>query len=232
LQVWCVIGTYPAERQREQPLVVDVSLGLPTRRAARTKLRDTVDYVAVAGQISFLLRAGRFRLLEAAAEALAAALLAPPAPGEERAHVSRVRVRLTKPEALAAPTLARVSVARDSEWLVLGREDKEFGRVDVLYETSETGVYRLNIEPGKEIPLHVHERMQEHELVLTSGLLCQNEPVPPGTAFHWPLGAPHVYKNPTAVVQSVLCVDRPPFIPEDERVVSGAPAPVRGEAVW
>ena len=35
-------------------------------------------------------------------------------------------------------------------------------------------------------------------------------------AFHWPRGFPHRYDNPTALEQSVLCVDRPGFIPTDE----------------
>ena len=58
--------------------------------------------------------------------------------------------------------------------------------------------------------------MRESELVVSEGLLCQGRPVGPGTIHHWPLGAAHRYDNPTSTEQSLLCVDRPGFLPEDE----------------
>ena len=45
------------------------------------------------------------------------------------------------------------------------------GTVDVIHETREAGIYRLNVAPGRSIPLHVHRRMQESEMVITAGLL-------------------------------------------------------------
>ena len=67
--------------------------------------------------------------------------------------------------------------------------------------------------------------MEEHELVVGSGLLLQGKPVRPGLAFSWPRDLAHRYDNPTDVEQTILCVDRPAFIPTDEIEV---PAPSTG----
>ena len=101
-----------------------------------------------------------------------------------------------------------------------------------IHETKDAGVYRLNIAPGKGIPLHVHRIMRESEMVLGTGLLCQNEPVPMGTVHRWPRGAAHRYDNPTTQWQSILCVDVPRFIPDDEIEVEGEPDDVPPEAPW
>ena len=74
--------------------------------------------------------------------------------------------------------------------------------------------------------MHVHRAMRESEMVLSEGLLCQGRRVSPGTVFHWPLGAAHRYDNPTDRPQTILCVDAPPFIREDEIEVTGEPAEV------
>ncbi|MEZ4252033.1 MAG: hypothetical protein R3B99_27785 [Polyangiales bacterium] len=74
--------------------------------------------------------------------------------------------------------------------------------------------------------------MRESEMVLSKGLLCQNEPVPPGTVHRWPRGAAHRYDNPTDRWQSILCVDLPRFMPEDEIEVEGEPADVPPEPPW
>jgi dihydroneopterin aldolase len=72
--------------------------------------------------------------------------------------------------------------------------------------------------------------MQESEMVLTKGLWCQGKPVAPGTVHRWPKGAAHCYQNPTRRQQSILCVDAPAFLPEDEIAVEGEPATVQAEA--
>jgi dihydroneopterin aldolase len=227
LRVDCVVGVYPHERNRVQPLEVDVRLVLDTRRAGSSeRLSQTVDYAATANQIAFLLRSCRFYMLEAAAWALARLLLAPPAPGEERARIQEVRLRLTKPDALAGHGIPSLSIQRTAGEVSLERETKPFGTVDIVDETRHVGIYRLNVAPGRSIPLHVHRRMQESELILGDGLLCQGKPVSAGTVFRWPKDAPHRYDNPSDQWQSILCVDSPPFSQDDEIEVDGEPADV------
>jgi dihydroneopterin aldolase len=225
LVVDCVVGVYPHERDTPQPLRVDVYMELDTREAGKhQRLRESVDYAAVAGQLTFLLTSCRFRLIETAADALARFLLLPPAANERRAQIDAVRLRLTKSYALAGRAIPSVEIRREAREFELTVEKSKFGVVDIVFERPELGIYRLNVEPKASIPLHVHRQMHESELVLTDGLLCQGKPVAVGSMFHWPHGAAHRYDNPTDRVQTVLCVDSPRFIPGDEVEVEGEPA--------
>jgi dihydroneopterin aldolase len=230
LEVDCVVGVYPHERGTPQLLRLDAELRLDTELAARReRLRHSVDYAALSAQLGFLLRNCRFRMLETAAHALCRYLLAPPAPGERRAQLASVRLTLTKPTALGGRAVPSLEVEREAAWVALEQENKPFGTVDIIHETRDAGIYRLNIAPQKGIPLHVHRVMQEAEMVLSNGLLCQRKPVAAGTVHRWPKGAPHCYQNPTRRHQTILCVDSPPFMQDDEIAAVGEPAAVRAE---
>ncbi|MGE0792465.1 MAG: dihydroneopterin aldolase [Sandaracinaceae bacterium] len=230
LRVDCVVGIYPHERDRVQPLSVDVHIVLDTRRAGeQERLAHTIDYAATANQIAFLLRSCEFFMLEAAARAISRLLLAPATPGERRPRARSVRVRLTKPDALGGHGVPSIEITRNASDVVLTHEKKPFGTVDILETTRAVGIYRLNIAPGRGIPLHFHRHMQESELMLGDGLLCQGKPVAAGHWFAWPREAPHRYDNPTSEWRSILCVDSPPFDPNDEVEVDDTevlPAPV------
>jgi len=216
LVVECVVGVYPAERDTPQPLIVDVHLVLDlSTPATRDELAYTVDYSALAQEMSFILRYGRFHLLEAAANALCRYLLLKRM-SKLAPSVLEVTVELTKPNALDREALPRVCMQRKATDVQFVREYKPFGTVDVVIETSHTGLYRLNVAPQQGIPLHIHRVMDESEFILTDGLLCQNKPVAAGTIFHWPKEHPHRYDNPSGRTQSILCIDRPAFIAEDE----------------
>lgn len=231
LRVDCVVGLYPQERNVSQPLHVDVEVVLDTERAGdEERLRDTADYAAMASQVAFLLRSCRFRMLETAAGSIARLLLAPPSEGERRAQVAEVMVKLTKPGALRGLATPSLEIRRPASWCSLRHEKKPWGRVDIIAETREAGIYRLNVAPGEGIPLHIHRKMRESEMVLTRGLCCQLREMAPGTVHRWPRGAAHRYDNPTERWQSILCVDIPRFDPDDEIVVEGEPADVPSEA--
>ena len=226
LQVECIVGVYPNERDAPQPLELDVALYLDTREAARGgHLVHSVNYARLCGELRFLLESCRFGLLESAAQALCAYVLAPPTPDAPHAQVQAVTLRLTKPRALIGQTVPRLQVHRTRTELSYAREEKPFGSVDVIYEQGGCGVYRLRLRPGGVIPTHVHRQMEESELVLGTGLLLQGRPVARGTAFRWPHGLAHRYVNPMGTEQTVLCVDRPAFQPHDEVEV---PEPLGG----
>ena len=225
LVVDCVVGVYPHERDTPQPLRVDLYMELDTRDAAEhQRLRESVDYASIAGQLTFLLTACRFRMIETAAQTLARYLLLPPPKGERRKPIEAVRLRLTKSFALAGRAIPSVEITREADEFSLTKENSKFGDVDIVFERPEFGIYRLNVAPHASIPLHVHHQMQECELVLTDGLLCQGKPVAAGSVFRWPHGAAHRYDNPTDSVQTVLCVDSPRFNAGDEVEVEGEPA--------
>lgn len=222
LRVECIVGVYPHERDTPQPLQIDVRLELePVLEVHR--LRQTVDYAAIASQIAFVLQSCRFFLLETAATTLARLLLAPPALGEDRAPIQAATVRLVKPLALGGVGVPSLEIHREAADVTLAREDKPFGTVDIVHETREVGVYRLNVAPGKGIPLHVHRVMQECEMVLSDKLLLNGEPVAAGSVHRWPHELAHRYDNPSDRWASILCVDSPRFIPDDEVEVSGEP---------
>jgi dihydroneopterin aldolase len=233
LVVDCVVGLYPHERDTPQPLRVDLYLEVATRKAAELeRLRETVDYAAVAAQVAFLLTTCRFQMLETAAHALSRFLLAPAALGERRACVEALRLRLTKPAIFAGHAVPYLEIRRDASDVTLETEQTRFGRVDIVYETSDAGIYRLNVAPRAAIPLHMHKSMRESEMVLSEGLYCQGKPVAPGTVHHWPQGAAHRYDNPTDRYQTILCVDAPRFIADDEIDVDGEPADVTPAPAW
>lgn len=213
----CIVGLFGHERNTPQPVELDVTLHFDARAAARDgRLAHTIDYSRVLGELRFVMVAARFRLLESAAEAVAAWLLAPPSADVPRPQVDVVDVRLSKLVALSGAAVPTLEIQRSKSDYDFVTETKPFGFVDVVFETKECGVYRERIHPHTVLPTHVHQHIDESELVLGDGLLLQGEPVSAGTAHTWPRGFPHRYENRTDVEQSFLCIDRPAFIPSDE----------------
>jgi dihydroneopterin aldolase len=77
LAVQAVIGVHEWERDVEQTLFVSVDMAADVARAAATdNIADALDYSAVAETITAVLREGKFRLIETAAERVAGRLLA------------------------------------------------------------------------------------------------------------------------------------------------------------
>jgi 7,8-dihydroneopterin aldolase/epimerase/oxygenase len=103
LRVSAVIGVRDWEREVTQTLVFSVDMapatvGVP--KAAETDdLADTLDYSAVAQTIASVVREGRFRLIETAAERVAGRLLAD--------HpIAWLRLEVSKPIAAGGYTAA------------------------------------------------------------------------------------------------------------------------------
>ena len=94
----CVLGLYEWERRSPQALVAEVGLALDLDEAAGGNLSASVDYAAVLNQIGFIAVHGRWRLLESMVTAMARHLLSRPAPGEARAQVDCVWIKVTKPD--------------------------------------------------------------------------------------------------------------------------------------
>ncbi len=91
LSVAAVIGVHPWEREIEQTLVFTVDMAAGVSRAAATDdLADALDYSAVAEVIAAVVREGKFRLIETAAERVAERLLA-------AFPIASLRLELRKP---------------------------------------------------------------------------------------------------------------------------------------
>lgn len=213
----CIVGLFGHERNTPQPVELDVTLHFDTRDAAKHgRLSHTVDYARLLGELRFILVAARFRLLESAAEAVAAWLLMPPSQDVPRPQVEAVDVRITKLVALSGAALPTLEIKRTRDDYGFATETKPFGFVDIVFEIKECGIYRERIAPRTVLPTHVHQHLDEQELVLGDGLLLQGQPISAGMAHTWPKNFPHRYENVTDQEQSFLCIDRPQFIHTDE----------------
>jgi dihydroneopterin aldolase len=228
LNVDCVIGVNPDERQRTQRLVLQVELQLNIDRAATMDRLDlTVDYEAVCSQILFLLRSGQFRLLETACQVVCRTLLLPPTDGERRAAIEACKIRIDKPEGLKGQALPGVEVTRRMQDVSYPDQKTAYGSIQTVHETPEMGIYRKSLAPRASIPVHVHRYHQEAEMLISHGVQVQDGAGMLGSIRIWPSGCPHGYSNPTDMTQSMLCISRPPSTPhDDEIVVQGDGAPV------
>jgi len=100
LSVPAVIGVHDWEREVEQTLLISVDMAADVRKAAASdNLADALDYSAVASTITAVVRGGRFRLIETAAERVAERLLAD-------FPVTWLRLELRKPITAGAYTAA------------------------------------------------------------------------------------------------------------------------------
>ena len=68
IEVDCVIGERPDERDRLQRLKVDVDMEIPSTAAETDSLADTVDYAALAEKIRAALVEAKCRMIERAAK--------------------------------------------------------------------------------------------------------------------------------------------------------------------
>jgi 7,8-dihydroneopterin aldolase/epimerase/oxygenase len=90
-------GATPSEQQEGQPFFFDVTLVAHDAGIRTDQLADTIDYTQVVACVRRVSDGHRFNLIEALAAAVADAIL-------EQFDVSRVRVRVRKPEVvLEAP---------------------------------------------------------------------------------------------------------------------------------
>lgn len=212
LSLECVLGVFPDERNREQPVRVDLRMGLDLTPAGRSaSIQDTIDYDRVANEIAALLRFRQYRLLENAAHEVAAMLFGVHPALEE------VELLLTKPQALTGRAqAAAVRIHRRREDFTWRHEITRFGEVDVLLETREAGLYLLHVGQGRQIPLHHHRVMRELEWLVRGKLQQSGQPVVPFHPVEWAHEQPHGYVNVGEGPATLFCCDCPPFIPEDE----------------
>ena len=103
LEVSCIIGDLPWERETEQLLKVDIELGISGAVFISDELSDTVDYARLAGIVSERLKTAKCRMIERAARVVADACL-------EEAGVSFARVKVTKFGAIEHLKSASVAV--------------------------------------------------------------------------------------------------------------------------
>jgi len=228
LELDCLIGVWPHEREQAQRVRVDLTIDVDTQRAILSDdLADTVNYDWLADSVRFILQSGRFRLLESAVACVQRWVLMPPLTHGARPAVQNSTIRITKYDAFPDQTLAIVESTNQAGDFTYEHEQKTWGSVDVIAETAHVGFYRLNIRPGQELPLHYHTYMREQEWVVEGRLALLEEGREPTilTTQQWiefPMEHRHGYRNIGEVTASLLCMDSPPFNHDDEILVSSS----------
>ena len=106
LEIECIIGIHPHEREQCQLILVDCILECDFARAVETDdFAHAVDYVAVSETLTRTARDGAFQLIETMAEAMAQALLKDDA-------VEKVCIKIMKPAAVPQASWAAVEIER------------------------------------------------------------------------------------------------------------------------
>jgi dihydroneopterin aldolase len=109
----CVIGIFPSERSRKQPVTIDLCLYLDTRRAAHSaNIHDTIDYAGAVKEISFILDHCEFQLIETAVEAVCRHFLLTYQADHALPTVDAIMVRISKPSALTHGIVPAVQIMR------------------------------------------------------------------------------------------------------------------------
>ena len=107
LELYCVIGVQPWERQVMQKVRIDLSMDVECRDAAASDdPTHALDYRAVSKRVQHVIEGSSFRLVEALAERIAAAVLA------EFPSAAAVRVRIAKPGAVRFAEEVGVEIER------------------------------------------------------------------------------------------------------------------------
>lgn len=224
LQISCIIGVLDHERITKQLVSVDIEILFDGGKAAKSEsIELTHDYSSIAKQVEFILTSGEFMLIESAAELVLNLLLLPPT--DSRPKISLAKVTITKADALEGTALASVTMQGSEEDAVYKREEKLWGYVDIIGETERLGLYRLTLSPLAILPRHYHEKMLESELVMSPGMFGlsgegKEFPLSHGDSRKWKKGEVHGYTNKSSKDASILCMDRPSFIPSDEIEIS------------
>lgn len=106
IEVECIIGTLPQEREFEQKIIVNLELEMDMSSAAESDdLLDTVDYVELVDNVREALGEARCHLLERAAEIVANVCLAEP-------RIERVTATVRKFGAIRGLASAEVTLTR------------------------------------------------------------------------------------------------------------------------
>ena len=205
MSVPCVIGLHEWERRNPQALVAEVGMALDLDESASGDLSASVDYAAVLSQVELIALHGHWRLLESMASAMARHLLSRPDPGEARAQVEWVRIKVTKPDIFGGRAVPSVEIRRDRAWLgqrCLAHMDREGVKVESLTDAPDTGAYHVSLEPGVAWLLPGLSTAE----VVAGALGCDGRRLVPGDRC----GAPGILRS-DARARVVVVGPRPPL---------------------
>lgn len=95
LRVDTIVGIYPEERDKKQPIIIDLELACDIKKAADSgEISDALDYHALSLALVEFIEKSRYGLIESMAEDIARLIMA-------QYPVPWLRMKLHKPEALS-----------------------------------------------------------------------------------------------------------------------------------
>lgn len=175
LEIDCIVGVRPLEREREQRVHIDLALGMDLSPAGRTgRIGLTCDYDEIAEEVIAFLKFRRFHLIEMATEEVTAMLLA------VHPALEMVDIRLDKPAALdGRARAASVEVTRTRAAFPRSSRAAPFGMVEVVLETREAGLYLFSIDPRHEFAALDGADERVLEWLVAGELTCNGARLPP-----------------------------------------------------
>lgn len=132
------------------PLDLNLELNVDLENAGRSEdPSQTVDLAKVVSIVKLISEQGHWALLESLGLAIARTLLLAPAPGEQRARIDALTLRLRKPAWNRAHATPGVVLHRSSQWCTTERRVLGPGvAADVIAETCYTTLLRVRLTQG------------------------------------------------------------------------------------
>lgn len=166
LRVRCIVGLYPIEMIEAQPLHLDLTLYVDTRKAAHsTNLNDSIDYAGIATQTEFILKNGRFKLIETAAEAVAHNILASQYFENTARTIEAVKVVVRKPEALSGKGIPEIHIERSRDEIAIHRLHLGSGE-RIVFKANQHFIIRHLIPSRSRITLEKPPLLSIHDMFL------------------------------------------------------------------
>jgi dihydroneopterin aldolase len=95
LRLETIIGIFDWERDKIQPIILDIEMGCSIRKAVQSdNIKDSIDYFTVAERLKLLARQHTYQLVESFAEEVSRIIL-------QEFNAEWVRVKLNKPLAVS-----------------------------------------------------------------------------------------------------------------------------------
>lgn len=179
LEIDCIVGVRPLEREREQRVHIELALGLDLSKAGRTgRIGLTCDYDEIATEVMAMLRFRHYHLIEMATEEISAMLIA------THPALELVEIRLDKPKALdGRARAASVEIQRNRAAFPTSVTSTDFGATELYLRTRDAELSLFRIEPGRTMPAEPGAGTRMLEWVVSGDVFSAGAP----TALHVPV---------------------------------------------
>jgi FolB domain-containing protein len=190
LEMDCIVGIRPLERERAQRVHLDIAFGLDLSPAGRTgRIALTCNYDEIATEVIAMLKFRRFHLIEMATEELAAMLIG------MHPLLAFVEIRLDKPAALDGRARAAcVEIKRTRDAFPSATRPTSYGFVESLLETRDASLSRIGIDAGKAMACALPPGTRMLEWVDEGDVSRDGQPLSPHAPLA-PVEASATYRN-------------------------------------